>query len=82
MRDKTEITIDRATGLAWRDGKILGRRSWEVHIETSVTIREKFVVKAGDEEEAMNKGIDIAQRKHKSKDTNCWVEIWACFTDG
>jgi len=82
MRDKTEITIDRGTGLAWRDGKILGRRSWEVHTETSLTIREKFVVKAGDEEEAMNKGIDIAQRKHKSKDPNCWVEIGACFTDG
>ena len=32
--------------------------------------------------EAMNKGIDIAQRKHKSKDPNCWVEIGACFTDG
>ena len=82
MRDKTEITIDRGTGLAWRDGKILGRRNWEVHTETSITIREKFIVKAANVEEAMEKGVDIAERKHKSKDVNCWVEIGACFTDG
>ena len=58
MRDKTEITIDRGTGLAWRDGKILGRRNWEVHTETSITIREKFIVKAANVEEAMEKGLN------------------------
>ena len=82
IHDPTEITIDRTTGLAWRDGKVLGRRSWEVHTETMLTIREKFIVKAGSEEEAMNKGIDIAERKHKNKHSSCWVEIGACFTDG
>jgi len=82
MRDKTEITIDKGTGLAWRDGKILGRRNWEVHTETMLTIRERFIVKAGSEEEAISKGIDIAERKHKKDDPNCWVEIGACFTDG
>ena len=82
MSDKTEITVDRMTGLAWRDGKILGRRSWEVHTETMLTIREKFIVKAGSEEEAMKKGIDIAERKHIKDDPHCWIEIGACFTDG
>jgi hypothetical protein len=82
MRDKTEIIIDRKTGLAWRDGKILGRRNWEVHTETMLTVREKFIVKAGSEEEAMEKGIDIAERKHKKDDPHCWIEIGACFTDG
>mgnify|MGYP001368089389 FL=1 len=82
MRDKTEITIDRGTGLAWRDGKILGRRNWEVHTETTISIKERFVVKAASEDEAMQKGVDIAERKHKKDDPNCWVEIGACFTDG
>lgn len=82
MRDKTEITIDRGTGLAWRDGKILGRRNWEVHTETTISIKERFVVKAASEDEAMQKGLDIAERKHKKDDPNCWVEIGACFTDG
>ena len=82
MRDRTEITIDRGTGLAWRDGKILGRRNWEVHTETTISIKERFVVKAASEDEAMQKGLDIAERKHKKDDPNCWVEIGACFTDG
>ena len=38
MRDRTALTIDPATGLAWRDGKILGRRNWEVHTETSIKL--------------------------------------------
>lgn len=79
---KGEITVDRLTGLAWRDGKILGRRNWEVHTETNVSYKEKFIVKAASEEEAIEKATDIAQRKHRSQDPYCWVEIGAAFTDG
>ena len=79
---KGEITVDRLTCLAWRDGKILGRRNWEVHTETNVSYKEKFIVKAASEEEAIEKATDIAQRKHRSQDPYCWVEIGAAFTDG
>ena len=79
---KGEITVDRLTGLAWRDGKILGRRNWEVHTETNVSYKEKFIVKAASEEEAIEKATDIAQRRHRSQDPYCWVEIGAAFTDG
>jgi hypothetical protein len=82
FHDKTEITVDRLTGLAWRDGKVLGRRNWEVHTETNVSYKEKFIVKAASEEEAMEKAVDIAERKHRNQDKHCWVEIGACFTDG
>ena len=79
---KGEITVDSLTGLAWRDGKILGRRNWEVHTETNVSYKEKFIVKAASEEEAIEKATDIAQRRHRSQDPYCWVEIGAAFTDG
>jgi hypothetical protein len=82
INDKTEITVDRLTGLAWRDGKVLGRRNWEVHTETSVSYKEKFIVKAASETEAIEKATDIAQRRHRSQDPHCWVEIGAAFTDG
>ena len=82
MRDRTAITIDPATGMAWRDGKILGRRNWEVHTETSITIKDQFIVKAASEDEAILKGQEIAERKHKKEDPNAWVEITAAFTDG
>ncbi len=81
MRDRTEITIDPATGLAWRDGKILGRRNWEVHTETSITMRDRLIVKAASEDEAIAKAQEVASRKHK-EDPNAWVEIVAVFTDG
>ena len=44
-KDPTEITIDR-NGLAWRGGKILGRKPWIVATESSITLRDEMVVKA------------------------------------
>lgn len=82
MKDRTHISVDPKTGMAWRDGKILGRRNWEVHAETSITVKDTIIVKAASEEEAVEKGIEIAQRKNKNLDPNAWVEITAAFTDG
>ena len=79
MPDKHEITVDRMTGLAWRDGKVLGRRNWVVQTETSVTFKQEVVVKAIDQNEAEQKAIDMAERRYKSK--NPYVEVTACWTD-
>ena len=32
IHDKGEITVDRMTGLAFRDGKVLGRKNWIVPV--------------------------------------------------
>ena len=78
MHDKGEITIDRMTGLAFRDGKVLGRKSWIVETETSLTIKQEVVVKAIDMAEAEQKAIDIAESRYRGK--NAYVEVTACWS--
>ena len=41
---KGDITIDKQTGLVYRDGKILGRKNFIVQVETSLTADNEFVV--------------------------------------
>ena len=78
IHDKGEITVDRMTGLAFRDGKVLGRKNWIVQTETSVTFKQEVVVKAIDMKEAEEKAIDMAERRYRGK--NAYVEVTACWS--
>ena len=80
MKDPTEITVDR-NGLAWRDGKILGRKPWVVQTETQVTLTKTIIVKAIDQEEAEEKAIDTANRRAKRLDLNAYSEVVGIYSD-
>ena len=78
--DPTEITVDR-NGLAWRDGKILGRKPWVVQTETQVTITNTTVIKAIDQEEAEEKAINMANSRAKRLDPNAYSEVVGIYSE-
>jgi len=80
MKDPTEITVDR-NGLAWRDGKILGRKPWVVQTETQVTITKTTVVKAATQEEAEEKAINMANSRAKRLDSNAYSEVVGSYCE-
>jgi len=80
MKDPTEITVTR-DGLAWRDGKILGRKPWVVKTETQVTITNTTVIKAIDQEEAEEKAINMANSRAKRIDSNAYTEVVGIYSD-
>ena len=80
MKDPTEITVTR-DGLAWRDGKILGRKPWIVQTETQVTITNTTEVKAATQEEAEEKAIDMANSRAKRMDSNAYTEVVGIYSD-
>ena len=80
MKDPTEITIDR-NGLAWREGKVLGRKPWVVQTETQVTITKTTVVKAATQEEAEEKAINMADNRAKRLDPNAYSEVVGIYCE-
>ena len=80
IHDPTEITIDR-NGLAWRDGKILGRKPWVVQTETQVTITKTTVIKAATQEEAEEKAINMADSRAKRLDPNAYSEVVGIYCE-
>ena len=80
MKDPTEITVTR-DGLAWREGKILGRKPWIVQTETQVTLTKTIEVKAASQEEAEEKAIDIANSRAKRLDSNAYSEVVGIYCD-
>ena len=77
---KGDITINKMTGLVYRDGEILGRKNWIVQVETSLTAQDEFVVKAIDVEEAEAKAMDIAKGKYRRYGDGVYSEIVACWS--
>jgi hypothetical protein len=80
MKDPTEITVTR-DGLAWRDGKILGRKPWIVQTETQVTITNTTEVKAATQEEAEEKAIDMANSRAKRIDASAYTEVVGIYCE-
>ena len=80
MKDPTEITITR-DGLAWREGKVLGRKPWVVQTETQVTISRTTEVKAATQEEAEEKAINMANSRAKRLDANAYSEVVGCYSE-
>ena len=80
MKDPTEITVTR-DGLAWRDGKILGRKPWIVQTETQVTITNTTEGKAATQEEAEEKAINMANSRAKRIDSNAYTEVVGIYSD-
>ena len=80
MKDPTEITVTR-DGLAWREGKVLGRKPWVVKTETQVTITNTTVIKAIDQEEAEEKAINMANSRAKRMDSNAYTEVVGIYSD-
>ena len=80
MKDPTEITVTR-DGLAWRDGKILGRKPWVVQTETQVTITNTTVIKAIDQEEAEEKAINMANSRAKRIDSSAYTEVVGIYCE-
>ena len=80
MKDPTEITVDR-NGLAWREGKILGRKPWVVQTETQITITNTTVIKAIDQEEAEEKAINMANSRAKRMDPNAYSEVVGIYSE-
>ena len=80
MKDPTEITIYR-NGLAWREGKVLGRKPWVVQTETQVTITRTTVVKAATQEEAEEKAINMADSRAKRLDPNAYSEVVGIYCE-
>tara|TARA_R110002012_G_scaffold101610_4_gene240888 strand:- start:201 stop:455 length:255 start_codon:yes stop_codon:yes gene_type:complete len=77
---KGDIRIDKNTGLVYRDGKVLGRKNFIVQVETSLTAKNEFVVKAASEEEAEEKALDIAKGKYRKYGESVYSEITACWS--
>jgi fructose-specific component phosphotransferase system IIB-like protein len=77
---KGDITINKMTGLVYRDGKILGRKNWIVQVETALTAQDEFVVKAIDVEEAEAKAMDIAKGKYRRYGDGVYSEIVTCWS--
>ncbi len=80
MKDPTEITVTR-DGLAWREGKVLGRKPWVVQTETQVTISRTTEVKAATQEEAEEKAINMANSRAKRLDANAYSEVVGCYSE-
>ena len=80
MKDPTEITVTR-DGLAWREGKVLGRKPWVVQTETQVTISRTTEVKAANQEEAEEKAINMANSRAKRLDANAYTEVVGCYSE-
>ena len=80
MKDPTEITVTR-DGLAWREGKVLGRKPWIVKTETQVTITNTTEVKAATQEEAEEKAITMANSRAKRMDSNAYTEVVGIYSD-
>ena len=80
MKDPTEITVTR-DGLAWRGGKVLGRKPWIVKTETQVTITNTTEVKAATQEEAEEKAITMANSRAKRMDSNAYTEVVGIYSD-
>ena len=80
MKDPTEITVTR-DGLAWRGGKVLGRKPWVVQTETQVTISRTTEVKALTKEEAEEKAINMANSRAKRLDANAYTEVVGIYSD-
>jgi len=80
MKDPTEITVTR-DGLAWREGKVLGRKPWIVQTETQVTITNTTEVKAATQEEAEEKAINMANSRAKRMDSNAYTEVVGIYSD-
>ena len=80
MKDPTEITVTR-DGLAWREGKVLGRKPWIVQTETQVTITNTTEVKAATQEEAEEKAINMANSRAKRMDSNAYTEGVGIYSD-
>ena len=80
MKDPTEITVTR-DGLAWREGKVLGRKPWIVKTETQVTITNTTEVKAATQEEAEEKAINMANSRAKRIDSNAYTEVVGIYSD-
>ena len=77
---KGDITINKMTGLVYRDGKILGRKNWIVQVETSLTAKNEFVVKAIDAEEAEQKAMDISKNKYRKYGDSVYSEVVMCWS--
>ena len=80
MKDPTEITVTR-DGLAWREGKVLGRKPWVVQTETQVTISRTTEVKAATQEEAEEKAINMANSRAKRMDPNAYSEVVGIYSE-
>ena len=80
MKDPTEITVTR-DGLAWREGKVLGRKPWIVQTETQVTLTKTTEVKAATQEEAEEKAINMANSRAKRLDANAYSEVVGCYSE-
>ena len=80
MKDPTEITVTR-DGLAWRDGKVLGRKPWVVQTDTQVTISRTTEVKAATQEEAEEKAINMADSRAKRLDPNAYSEVVGIYCE-
>ena len=80
MKDPTEITVTR-DGLAWREGKVLGRKPWVVQTETQVTISRTTEVKAATQEEAEEKAINMADSRAKRLDPNAYSEVVGIYCE-
>lgn len=76
--NKGEITIDRMTGLAFRDGKVLGRKNWIVETETNIAIINEYIIKAISQEEAEEKAISMSERRYQGKHPH--VEVITCWS--
>jgi len=75
---KGQITVDRMSGLAFRDGKVLGRRNWIVQTETNIAIINEYIIKAISQEEAEEKAISMSERRYQGK--NPYVEVITCWS--
>ena len=76
---KGDITIDKMSGLVYRDGKVLGRKNWEVEGEIDLRLVKNTIVKAASQEEAEEKAREMWERRYASQ--NPFVEVTACWSD-
>ncbi len=76
---KGDITIDKQTGLVYRDGKVLGRKNWEVECEIDLRLVKNTIVKAASQEEAEEKAREMWERRYASQ--NPYVEVTACWSE-
>jgi len=78
---KGDITIDKQSGLVYRDGKVLGRKNFIVQMELTHYETKEVIVKAIDETEAEEKALAIFDRRMKNSINNqSYAEITACWS--
>jgi hypothetical protein len=75
---KGDITIDKQSGLVYRDGKILGRKNFIVQLDITHYETKEVVVKAIDEDEAEEKARAIFENRNRNKQS--YAEITACWS--